>query len=1032
MINYRLLSKIFLLFAILTIIGFMRLKIDTDVIHSLPTNNKAIADALDIFENHPIHDEIAIDITLNHDDSGTLVKCADIVEKKLVNSGLFAEVGMAEISSLIPQLAFDVVRNLPLLFSAAELNKSVAPRLSATAITGKVNKIFAALSGMAGIGQAEFIATDPLDLKNLIMAKMAMLAPSKNSRIYQGKILSADGRHLLVTARPLLSGSNTASARKIVKLITDISAQLNARFAKNGYTVTLTPAGAYRAALDNELIIRKDVNRAILLATAGIILLLILSFPRPLIGLMALVPALAGTAAALFVYSLLHPSISIMVLGFGGAIISITVDHGIAYLLFLDCPYETRGKDASREVWAVGIMAVLTTIGAFSILCFSGFPIFVQLGQFAALGVLFSFLFVHLIFPKIFPVMPPAASRVLPLQRVVDKFFNTGRTGAILALIFAAVMLFYAKPEFNTDLSAMNTVSRKTIAADHLFAKVWGNISSKDYLMISAPSISDIRQIDDALLNKITQDRKSGLLAAAFVPSMIFPGAKRQSENFAAWRAFWTPERVREVKNSLLKASEGLGFTPKAFEPFFNLLSLTKQPPGIAFPPRFYSLMGISKAAAKPGLIQFITITPGKSYNMREFLKNYRAYGKIFEPKFFAGELGDLLFSTFTRLFIMIAVGVTLLLFLVFLSWRLTLITLLPVIFAYICTLGTLRIIGHPIDIPGLMLSIIILGMGIDYSIFFVRAYQRYRSVDNPSYGLVRMAVFMSAASTLIGFGALIPARHSLLHSAGLISTLGIGYSLIGAFVLLPPLLKAQFSQKNTTLLNNSNAPGTETIRRRIIKRYKLLEAYPRVFARFKTKIDPMFSDLPAMFKNCPPLKTIVDIGCGYGVPAAWCLEYFPEAKIFGLDPDPERVRITSLVTADRGTIIQGWAPEMPRVTTPVDCILMLDMLHYLDDEVLAAIFRKSGQLLRPGGILIIRYAVIPSGKPSWFWHVEDLRVKFSRMTPHYRTIKEVNDLLLTAGFAVKIHEVSAANDELVWLKAFAAPTPADNHTMNS
>jgi len=587
MINYRLLGKIFLLFGILTVIAFMRLKIDTDVIHSLPTNEKVIADALDIFENHPVHDEIAIDITLDHDNLGSLVQCADMVEKKLVDSGLFAEVGMAKISSLIPELAFDVVHNLPLLFSAAELNKLVAPRLSPTKITAKVNKIFADLSGMAGIGQAEFIAADPLGLKNLIMAKMAMLAPSKNSRIYQGKILSADGRHLLVTARPLQSGSNTAAARKIARLITDISARLNTRFAKNGYRVTLTPAGAYRAALDNELIIRKDVNRAILLATAGIILLLILSFPRPLIGLMALVPALAGTAAALFVYSLLHPAISIMVLGFGGAIISITVDHGIAYLLFLDCPYETRGKDASREVWAVGIMAVLTTIGAFSILCFSGFPIFVQLGQFAALGVLFSFLFVHLVFPRIFPLMPPGSKRVLPLQRVVDKFFNTGKTGAFLALVFAAVLLFYAKPEFNTDLNAMNTVSRKTMAADHLFAKVWGNISSKDYLMISAPSINKIRQIDDALLNEIEQDRQSGLLAAAFVPAMIFPGETRQRENFAAWQAFWSPERVREVKKSLIEASRDLGFTPKAFEPFFKLLSLTKQPSAIAFPPVF-------------------------------------------------------------------------------------------------------------------------------------------------------------------------------------------------------------------------------------------------------------------------------------------------------------------------------------------------------------------------------------------------------------------------------------------------------------
>ena len=123
--------------------------------------------------------------------------------------------------------------------------------------------------------------------------------------------------------------------------------EVNVQYATTGREVTLTPVGAYRAALDNERIIRHDVQLALVLATLGIGLLLLFAFPRPLIGLLSLVPALAGTAAAQFVYSLFHPSISIMVLGFGGAIISITVDQGIAYLLFLDCTHETKGREAS-------------------------------------------------------------------------------------------------------------------------------------------------------------------------------------------------------------------------------------------------------------------------------------------------------------------------------------------------------------------------------------------------------------------------------------------------------------------------------------------------------------------------------------------------------------------------------------------------------------------------------------------------------------------------------------------------------------
>ena len=140
--------------------------------------------------------------------------------------------------------------------------------------------------------------------------------------------------------------------------------------------------------------IRKDVRNAVLFATLGIAVLLLLAFPRPLIGLLSLLPAIVGTLMAFFIWSLFHSSISIMVLGFGGAIISITVDHGIAYLLFLDHPEGAIGKRASHEVWSVGLLATLTTVGAFAALSLSDFSIFRQLGQFAALGIALSFLFV--------------------------------------------------------------------------------------------------------------------------------------------------------------------------------------------------------------------------------------------------------------------------------------------------------------------------------------------------------------------------------------------------------------------------------------------------------------------------------------------------------------------------------------------------------------------------------------------------------------------------------------------------------------
>ena len=153
---------------------------------------------------------------------------------------------------------------------------------------------------------------------------------------------------------------------------------------------------------------------------------------------------------------------------------------------FLTVDHETKGKEAAYEVRAIGIMAVITSIGAFLILSFSGFPIFTELGQFTALGIFFSFLFIHSVFPKVFPTMPPGNDRALPIRRLVNTLYKTGKPGAIAAVLFVLVLLFFAKPDFEVNLSTMNTVTEATIAADAQFTKVWGNIGERVFLMHSA------------------------------------------------------------------------------------------------------------------------------------------------------------------------------------------------------------------------------------------------------------------------------------------------------------------------------------------------------------------------------------------------------------------------------------------------------------------------------------------------------------------------------------------------------------------
>ena len=208
------------------------------------------------------------------------------------------------------------------------------------------------------------------------------------------------------------------------------------------------------------------------------------------------------------------------------------------------------------------------------------------------------------------------------------------------------------------------------------------------------------------------------------------------------------------------------------------------------------------------------------------------------------------------------------------------------------------------------MLSIIVFGLGIDYSIFFVRSFQRYGTLDHPAFGQIRMAVFLSAATTLFGFGAMWEADHSLLQSTGITAFLGIGYSMIGAFFILPPVLGHIEKRRQ----NRHIAGGA--LAERVFDRYRDMEGYPRLFARFKMRLDPMFPEMEQMFRSADGIKTILDIGTGYGVPSCWLLERFAGARVYGIEPSAERVRVASMAIGDRGFISQGQAPEIPKAAT--------------------------------------------------------------------------------------------------------------------
>ncbi|MDD4092032.1 MAG: MMPL family transporter [Smithellaceae bacterium] len=985
------------------------LKIETDILESMPHHDPVLASARRVITHLPVSDRVFIDLEQSSADRDQLVEAAKLVEDRLSKSGLFERVGIADEAGAFPELMAHVREHLPSLLSAEDLERKIAPLLAPEKIRETMAENRRSLEELQGIGRAEMIARDPLGFSSVILERMSALLPAGSTQFYSGRLLSSDGRHALVIARLAGSGTDTARAAQIAALVEDCGRMLKARGDSNE-RYTLTPVGSYRAALDNETVAKRDTRLAILLTMLGISLLLMVAFPRPLIGLLALLPSAVGAISALFVCSLLFSSISVLAVGFGGAILAFTVDLGLTYLLFLDQPRATSGREAAREVWSAEFTAALTTICAFLLLLVSDFKILAQIGVFAALGIAFAFLFVHFVFPMIFPAMPPARREANQwLARAVQKMAAPASWKLMAALVFGLTMLFFAKPVFNVDLQSMNSVSPATLAAEKKLQDTWGNLSGRLYVLLEAPDVERLQKKNDQLEALMVKEVESGRLAPAFLPTVLFPTPETAARHFTAWRSFWTPERVGALRMNLGEAAVKNGFAPDAFDSFWPVFQ-TDRPGVFSIPQRHFEMLGIARTSE--GYVQLTPMAAGKNYSAPEFFARLAGAGELdlFDADWFNRRLGEFLKNMFVEIALIVSLGLIMVVFLFFLDWRLSLAVLAPVAFALVSTLGTLKLIGRPLDIPGIMLWVVILGMGVDYAIYYTCTYQRHPEEASPAMNTVKLSIFLAAATTFIGFGVLTLANHSLLRSIGLVSLLGIGYSLLGAYFILPTLMRKIFAPVDFPA--GTVQPASREHVRRVCLRYRLLPGYPRVFARFKMKLDPMFSELDRYVQNP---RRILDIGCGFGVPAVWLLEIFPRAQVFGLEPDGERVLIANRVIGARGRVQVGRAPDLPDVEGPVDHVLMLDMLHLIDDREVQLVFQRIYDKLGPDGALVIRATVPSAGKVPWKRWIEAARLKWTGMPERFRGEREITGFMEAAGFAAMVHASPVPGVEEKW-----------------
>jgi len=214
------------------------------------------------------------------------------------------------------------------------------------------------------------------------------------------------------------------------------------------------------------------------------------------------------------------------------------------------------------------------------------------------------------------------------------------------------------------------------------------------------------------------------------------------------------------------------------------------------------------------------------------------------------------------------------------------------------------------------------------------------------------------------------------------------------------------------------------TLRQRVLLRYQNYSFTPSMFAWCKTRQDPMFQEFPELLEPVGPIKSFLDLGCGFGFAASYLLEMFPDSQVYAVEPSRNRVAVAKLALGDRGHVFQGAAPDFENPSLPdrFEAVFAIDMLHYLDDKALDVTLSRLRARLDDAHYLIIRAPMKPEGSGSLIWKLTRIHATAWGLFAQYRTVEQLRRHIAGAGFHVERSQISGKNPELHWFVSRAVP----------
>jgi SAM-dependent methyltransferase len=144
-----------------------------------------------------------------------------------------------------------------------------------------------------------------------------------------------------------------------------------------------------------------------------------------------------------------------------------------------------------------------------------------------------------------------------------------------------------------------------------------------------------------------------------------------------------------------------------------------------------------------------------------------------------------------------------------------------------------------------------------------------------------------------------------------------------------------------------------------------------RTYARSKLATDPLYHAVARRLRGHP--HPVVDVGCGIGLMAFHLREHGFLQPITGVDHDAAKIAQAQRAAYDGIRFVTGDARD---AIPPGSSVLLLDVLHYFEEDEQQRILANIARAVPPGGMAIIRDGVRDA---SWRYFASYIAELFAR-----------------------------------------------------